>query len=233
MSSQTLPVIPSELPSGFCPDTYQALLNGFSAHQSVTIPDFAGLVMSDTAPTDQTVAWLQLDGLGRPVRLYKFAQGSWLSLHPIPPGMTQWWFDVLPDFTTFDGGDGSPLSSYTGPMWQQAKNSDGVVIAAKFPVTAGTLPSGAVLAQGATGGEEKHTLLQAELPVVSNPSNVQGVVDNPSTTLGAAVTSGGSIERLVATPLPGLGGSATPMNLLNPYVVGYLLQRTTRLFYAV
>jgi hypothetical protein len=227
------------------------MLNGFSAHQSVLLPDSAvgGISVSASKPTDQTRPWLQLDAFGRPVRIYQFAQGAWLSLHTLVPGLTQWWFDVLPNFTTFDGGDANPLSSLSGPMWRQALNSDGVLIAAKFPVAAGTLPSTAVLAQGDVGGEENVTLSANQLAkhthFVAAAENVIGTAISPtnkmaSSQLGigtADYSLAGSIQDATAGLTSEVGGNATedavPHNNMPPFVVGYLLQRTIRQFYAI
>ncbi len=229
-----LPVIPGQLPSGFCPTDLQSMLNEFSSHQSVSISagTGSGLIVSTTKPTDGTVPWLRLDQFGRPERIYWFASGAWLSLHPLVPGMTIWWFDVVPDFTTFDGGDALAQSAISGKMWQQAKNSDGVLIAAKFPVAAGMLPSGAVLTQGATGGEENHVLTEPELPILHlypNPFAGNGFAG------GGGQISGGGIEEQQVRPYPtqtdvggGLGHNTLPC-----YVVGFLLQRTQKLFYSI
>jgi hypothetical protein len=74
-----VPVTPQQLPSGFCPGNYQTMLNGFTAAMLVTVPDAASqTVWQASKPTDNTVTWGQLDSLGRPVRIYRFAQGSWL-----------------------------------------------------------------------------------------------------------------------------------------------------------
>lgn len=157
-NEQTIPVTPATLPSGFCPADLQSMLNGFSAYQSVTIPVSQGnLIVQATTPTDTTATWLQLDSLGRPVRVYYFASGAWLSKHPLEPGITVIWTTALPNLNTFDGGDANVISAISGPMWE-------VVLSAKFPLGAGTLPSGAVVAVGATGGEETHTLVAAEIP---------------------------------------------------------------------
>lgn len=239
-----LPVIPGQLPSGFCATDYQSILNEFSAHQSVDVSAAtgSGIVVSATKPVTGDLPWLRLDAFGRPERIYWFASGAWLSLHPSVPGLTQWWFDVLPDFTTFDGGDALALSAISGPMWQQAKNSDGVVIAAKFPVAAGTLPSGTVLAQGATGGEEKHTLTADEIPggvptTVAAGSTGSQLSETPGSASIAGIlynsaATGNDSGQLVVTTKAAAGGVVAGNNM-PPFVVGYLLQRTTRLFYAI
>ncbi len=158
-----LPIQTTQIPSGFCPSDYQSMWNMFAQHGFVSIVDSVSqLIVSATKPTDTTKAWLQLDSLGRPVRLYWFAQGAWLSLHPQVPGSTMIWTTALPDFTTFDGGDANALSALSGPMWEEV-----VALRAKFPVGVGTWPAppagtGASLAVGDTGGEQLHVLTAAE-----------------------------------------------------------------------
>ncbi len=240
-------ITPQQLPSGFCPTTLQEMWNTFAANGFVAIPDaISQIVWQQNKPTDSTVTWGQLDSLGRPVRVYKFAQGAWLSQHTIASGLTMWWFDVLPTFTTFDGGDAGPLSDTTGPMWQQAKDSNGNLIAAKFPIPAGTLPSGTVLALGDTGGEEKHTLLTAELASHTHLEfSDEGVPGNNPPGSGDTVaregtSPGGDSEYAMqkGTLAAAVGktsatGSATPFNVMPPYVVGYLLQRSSRIFFSI
>jgi|SRR6516225_10820809 hypothetical protein len=181
-----VPVQNGQLPQGFCPPDYQTMLNAFSAQQFVSVDTIAGTVVSATPPADHTTSWLQLDSFGRPVRTYYFAQGAWLSLHPLPPGFTMLWNQVLPNFTIFDGGDANaaPWSALSGQMWQlMAATLDGLSVAplndvmnAKFPVGVGTFlkPDGTVssgpIAVGAntTGngvtGEDVHILSKPELP---------------------------------------------------------------------
>src|SRR5215468_2300821 len=93
-----------QLPSGFCPPDYQTLLNAFSAVQFVNLNVSSGLIISATPPgaSDHDKAWLQLDSMGNPVRIYWFANGAWLSAHPLPPGFTMLWNQALPNFNTFD-----------------------------------------------------------------------------------------------------------------------------------
>jgi hypothetical protein len=233
------------LPSGFCPTDFQSILNGFSAHQTVNLSPATGassIVVSSTKPTDQTVLWLRTDQFGRPERIYWFASGAWLSLHPLVPGLTQWWFSTIPDFTTFDGGDALAPSTISGPMWRKALNSDGVEIAAKFPVAAGTLPSTAILAQGATGGEELHVLTPAEggfyLPVSAATLDDGDAGTGTFKSMLSVQLDGNTVGALdsAGNPSPAFSlGSQTPAghNNLPNYVVGYLLQRTGKIFYSI
>ena len=247
------------LPQGFCPTTYQAMLNGFTAAQSVSIPTASGITVSATKPSDTSAIWFQIDSLGRFLRMYIYGQGSWLSSHPVAPGLTMWWFSALPiNFATFDGGDNNAIGPASGGMWQQAKDGNGTLITAKFLVTAGTLPSTTVLALGDSGGEENHTLLTAEGaqdPAHSHVLGKQGpgesyyfpysMTSNVTTgnLFGSQVTGGGVGTQTIAAlsaynfylsfginPTP---NAVVPHGTMPPYVVGTLIQRTARIFYSV
>ncbi len=237
MNELTLPVQAGSLPGGFCPSNYQDLLNQFSANQYVTFPStFTGIEVSQTKPSDTTKAWLQLDAQGRPVRLYYFAQGAWLSLHPDVPGKTTLWTSAIPTLTSFDGGDAAVLSSISGPMWEEV-----VEMRARFPVGAGTLPSTTVLAPGDTGGEENHTLSTSQIPPHSH-------IWNPSTSTASgnnADPAGGLLSLQSTNPAnekfyntSSVGGTGTPAataahNNMPPYFAVAFLRRTNRLFYVV
>ena len=257
------PLIIGSLPQGFCPTNYQMMLNGFGAALSVNIPSASGITKSSTKPSINTDIWFQIDSLGRYIRTYIFGQGSWLSTHPIAPGLTQWWFRTLPDFTTFDGGDSNAVGDFSGPMWQQAKDGNGTVIAAQFPVTAGTLPSATVLAIGGVGGEENHILTAGEGALDPAHKHILGKFGAATggaaddgyffTEVSSGVTSGNAqritggsggptvanisalggvfIQSGIVDPAPSAGVLAH--NTLPPYAVGYLLQRTARIFYSI
>lgn len=233
--SLTLPILPATLPQGFCPADYQEMWNGFASHGSVVVPSGAlGIQVSATVPgpDDQDRPWLQLDAFGRPIRLYWFAQGSWLSYHPLQPGSTVWWFDTLPDLDTFDGGDNTGvIGDTTGHMWDQALLPDGTMIAAQFPLVAGTLPSGTVLAAGDVGGEEDHSLLITEIPehLHSISAKINLDINVGSRTLagsGAEFTDSFDSGKTGSNPV-------VAHNNMPPFAVGYLLQRTARLYYSV
>lgn len=239
MNELVLPVTPGNLPDGFCPASYQDLLNNFSAVQSVTFPStLGGITVSGSKPTDITRAWLQLDTLGRPIRLYYFAQGYWLSQHPLQPGHTMIWIGPLPDFTTFDGGDNGAAGPSSGPMWQQAVDAGGnLVLQAQFPIGAGTLPSGKVITNGTTGGEENHILTTQEIPPHTHEITVEPTSsDGANTTAlfkGAGLqipTDGGTVGDPASGTPP---TKALPHNCMPPYYGVYFLQRTNRLFYSV
>jgi hypothetical protein len=222
-SPLVLPVAAGQLPSGFCPPDYQSMLNGYAAALSVTFPlSFSGVVAQSTRPSDTTAVWLQLDTLGRPTRLYYFAQGAWLSMHTLQPGIIMIWPTALPDFTTFDGGDANALGPSSGPMWQQF-----TALNAAFPIGAGTLPSTTVVPVTGTGGEEKHQLTTTEL--ASHSHVMPGFPGGGGT---GGLTTYDTLPGAVTSYSTQLAGGDTPHNNLPPYFGVYFLQRTTRLFFA-
>jgi len=221
------------LASGFCPNTYQEMATGFAAKMSVTFPDtFSGVEISPTAPADTTKAWMKIDGLGRPYRIYIFAQGAWIALHPQVPGSIMIWIDALPDFDTFDGGDNNAIiSAMSGAMWREVTELRG-----RFPIGVGTPPGGSAIAVGGTGGaiESEVTLTEANLPEHTHECSGseggasgtgfnffdgdQSSSDPPPDPLDLETEAAGEGEPFTVPTLP-------------PYSGVYFLQRTDRLFY--
>lgn len=252
MPALTLQVEVATLPSGFCPSDYQGMANGFGEVMTVTFPSsFTGISVASTKPSDTTQAWLQLDSLGRPVRLYQFAQGAWLSQHPLPPGFTMIWTTALPDFTTFDGGDANGLGPASGAMWEVV-----TALAAKSPMGVGTLASGAAVDIGVASGEEKHLLTPAEGGQDPAHTHVTGrfvsasandnayflEVTSDISGTGRRLTGAGSFNEAdlnaQAGNYIGTSGVQTPAtavahNVVHPVVGVYFLRRTVRQFYAV
>lgn len=236
------------LPQGFCPATLQAMLNGFSAQQFVDISTISGLIVSSTPPADHTSGWLQLDSNGKPVRIYFFAQGAWLSLHPLPSGFTMIWPLGLPDvpdgsggLPTFDGADALGRSLISGPMWQLCNTkTDGTgtqILTAQFPLGVGTLKSTKVINVQDIGGEENHQLTLSEMfphfhevknVVAASANNFAGGGFNGATIQNINTESAGGDPTTGNPPTNSLGHNTMP-----PYVGVYFLQRTSRMFYLV
>lgn len=253
-----IPVQNGLLPQGFCPSDYQSILNAFSAQQFINFTNIAnGFVISSTPPADHSVGWLQLDSLGRPVRLYAFAQGAWLSPHPIQPGFTMIWPQALPvalnasnGLINYDGGDGNlpPYSAISGAMWQLANASlDGTgtqIMGARMPLTVGTLTSGKIVNAGDVGGEENHKLTVQEMfphvhgeQIANNRAVPNGGTPSTNGDFMGPSTNGGTefLTRSVGGD-PATGNPPTNSlghNTMSLYFGVYMLQRTSRLFYVV
>lgn len=247
-----LPIISETIPEGSCPATYNELAQLFASH-FFAVQNFGvgrQWIFSAAKPTlDQTdYGWWQLDDQGLPQLPYLFAQGLWLSKHPELPGQAKWVFEAIADILTYDGGDGTAIvSPTTGPMWQLARTGnlnnidDGTIIEAKFPIVAGTLPSSTVLTVGDTGGEEKHSLTEEEMPPHTHDMDYQsfsdGVVPGGNDRGFWKSTDSAPKDGTIATQ--NAGGNTdtppvvTPMNLMPPYIVGILIQRTNRTHYAI
>ncbi len=232
------PIQNDQLPSGFCPTDYQDLLNVFTEHQFVDLDTITGIQVSTATPTDETLPWLQLDSFGNPIRIYWFAAGAWLSLHPTAVGLTMWWFGTQPTdafLDTFDGGSAGAVGESSGPMWRRAKlqAGAGAEIVGQFPLVAGTLqPSGTVVAGNATGGADQVILTEPQLPVL--PLYPDPFVGTQFPAGGGAISGGGAdVSQIKPFPTQTDIGSGQAHSNMPPYAVGYLLQRTERKFYRV
>jgi len=213
------------------------MLVGFSAVQTVNFPtSFTGIWISPTAPSDITMAWLKIDATGNPIQLYVFANGAWIARHPQVPGSIMIWDGALPNFTTFDGGDGNALSVMSGPMWEEV-----TALRAKFPLGVGTLPvSGTVVNVTDTGGTEKEDITLTLPNIPPHAHTCKG-------STGDAPGSGNNffaVDRSSSDPPPspvdidteqagGTAGAAVPIPITHmpPYYGVYFLRRTTRLYY--
>ncbi len=155
----------TQLPEGFCPGGPSAEQQRFDAYMQRAIGVLPGNFSvwnygSDTPSVDNRgIPWHRINTDGSPDRDYDFFNGAWSSLHPVPPGVITMWMGDPTTIDTFDGGEAGTVSAQTGPMWEIV-----TTMAARVPIGVGALPSGTALATGATGGEENHTLLVAEMP---------------------------------------------------------------------
>lgn len=245
------PIIPAQLPTGFCFTDPQSVLNAFAAASVARIPVGSGKqwVFSAAKPADTSVGWFQLDTFGNPIRPYLFGAGAWLSRHSVQPGMGIWWFNALPDtpdgdgrLPNFDGGDGTSgnPTPVSGAMWELLRAADGTVITARMPILAGTLPSGTVLNVGDTGGEEAHALTVPEMP--PHTHNLSVKVD-PQTGADTLCVISPDLPNSGHTPknpfvTDSTGGTGSPPavvahNTLPLYIVGYCLVRTAKVYYVV
>lgn len=134
----------------------------------------------------------------------------------------------LASIETYDGGEAGAVTATTGPMWERVTQLD-----ARFPIGPGTLPSGTAVAVTNTGGEEKHTLLEEELPNIEIKSRHR-----------TDLQDGGGSAALHNLPTFGtqvtvdeFGGDASgntvAHNNLPPYYCLQFIRRTGRLYYRI
>ncbi len=150
----------ASVPVGFCFTTWQESWPQLISLLTATADLSVNVHIGDTPPTDTSKSWIKTVS-GVIEREYLFSSGVWLATHPILPG-----FRIiapagtaLADLDTMDGGEAGAVTAYTGPMWEEDTD-----LAARFPVGSGTLPSGAMLAPDATGGDENIALTLAQIP---------------------------------------------------------------------
>lgn len=204
----------------------------------------------EPAVDDRSKPWLRTNPDGTFDKVYTFAGGLWVSPHHLPPGariIAPSTLLTAADVWAWDGGDGTDPStttpSYaTGAMWEIDP-----ILTARFPLGAGTLPSGAVVAPNATGGAELHTLITAELPAhthflaadeVESASSGTGNSIDSATQMVKRRTGGSDLNyNLIQTTtaatvgLTGPTGAATPVNMLPVYGAVIFIQRTNRTQY--
>jgi len=244
-----LPIRSETIPEGSCPATYNELAQLFASHFFAVQAAGVGKlwIFSTTKPTlDQAedYGWYQLDEQGFPIRTYVFANGFWLSKHPILPGQTVWSFQNIADILSYDGGDGSsgPVTSNTGPMWQYARVGnlnnldDGTIIKAQFPLVSGPdgvgiLPNGTTINTGDEGGTDQVTLDLENTPkhshLITRPTRQD--TGTPSWESGVGEDFSAPTSEVGGRP----DGTTKPFSILPPYVVGILIQRTNRTHYAI
>ena len=238
MADQTYTLEAGTLPDDVCSliTDEQSRLDTFADYLSVTLPSSdTRIVASTTKPADTDVVWLKLDTLLRPVRLYYYANGSWISKHTLESGHTMIWTGALPDFNTFDGGSAGAVTAYAGPMWEEV-----AALQAKMPIGVGVLPSTAAVTIGATGGEEKHSLTSAEMPPHTHNNTIYTAgMFIPDWTTGTEVIQAENVRLGHATqndPTSETGGSGSPAvvtahNNLPPYVGVFFLRRTAKIYF--
>lgn len=218
--------VPADYCPGDLPTTWPFLVSLLSANA----PFSAYNMGADTpAPDDQDKPWFKFDANGLPERWYAYVGGAWIARHPEAPGGIKLYLGTEASITTYDGGEAGTVTATTGPMWEKVSDFD-----AKFPVGVGSFASGTAVAASGTGGEEKHTITQAELPNVTLTVALQERTNVP----GAGSNKAYSVEgNVAATPLvtSSLNGGVTQVagNNLPPYVGTFFIRRTARTHYRV
>ena len=232
--------------SSSCFDSLQAMwVDGVSQMTGTVLDGSLKYIISETAPgaDDQDKLWIKLSG-GAPVRQYVYYNGAWVWPHAIPPSDSrlQIYKGSSSDITGLDGGSAGAVGSATGPFWEIDTDLSG-----KFPLGVGTLPSGAAVDSGTTGGSETVTLTSDQLPDhehlgkayyrvsggtdSSDPSGLTSdiVHENSAHTTNASFSSFSHAGVQTTSTVGTTGQAHTNMP---PYYGVFFLKRTARQYYA-
>jgi hypothetical protein len=230
--STLLQLLPGSLPENFHPEGWQDFYNRIMELGRAVWPESSTTVnYGSTAPTGAYISfpWIRTNPVtGIFDRVYNYVNGMWLSPHPIPPDseaggqyFITMWSGTPAALLLYQGGTADPVTAYTGAFWEVY-----AAMAAKIPIGVGTLiDTGTVLALGDTGGEERHTLIEAELPTLTLEQGpiLRLTYTGPFDVLGGTTCT--------STPAPYTIGSDTPHNNMPPYKAIYFIKRTLRKYY--
>lgn len=137
MAVQNLPIIVPSAPEGFCPNTWQELLNFIGqSYAQLASGNVQVLSQSNQPNADQRTGFIWHDpdtGL-----IYKYIGGAWIAPNLVAPGSSErrLWEDTEANLITYDGGSAGAVGDSSGPMWEADHNYDG-----RMPMGPGLLPS--------------------------------------------------------------------------------------------
>ena len=228
---------PPSLPVGYCPSNYQQLANDVISGTQANFNSSIGNSFFNFGPTtpalnNQVYPWLDNNG-----NWWVFQGGYWSRQNPVAAGSSERriFVGTSADVLSYDGGDGTVYSGnpYAGSMWAIDTNFE-----ARFPVGAGTFAaSGVVSVNGTTtstavAGEDKHTLVTAEMPSHTHQILDQYINLVQRGTADSGVFSATNRSEGVANLLPttSSGGDAAHNNL-PPFYGVYFIKRTGRVYY--
>ena len=253
-----LTITPPTLPNPYCFTSWQQTANDLVGGAVVNF-DVSGatvVLKQSGTPTASQRGFLWFNTTTGHTLRYDAGIGDWIAEYPLPPGdgtgigLTMFWPGSSASIDTIGGGTAGVPTLISGPFWAIS-----TAMAARFPLGAGTLPSGAVVAAGATGGAETTSLVQANLPNINvavktaivGQAGVGGDVPVVGSTYGSDVLGGTSravdststdlgsryYTRAQTEPLGGgiAGAAPTAVNLLPPWYGGYWIVRTIRAYW--
>lgn len=241
------------LPEGFCPSgsaAEQQRLDAYAAHMIGALPgSFTTLNFGSSTPEvdDRDKPWARTNDDGSFDKIYTFFNGVWSSPHPDFVGTIKLWEGDPSTIDTLDGGEAGVVSAQTGPMWEIV-----IQLAAKFPIGVGTLPSGTVLATGATGGLERVVLLIGNLarhfhqmfvddqgnsntginPTSTTPVYREKVSSDDPTNYRMSKVRSDDASLPTVGPTQTVGNDDSHENLPPFYALTYI-RKTSRLYYVV
>lgn len=214
------------LPEGVCYASEQERLLAFASNLSGFLPGtFSTFIIGSAtpAPEDQDKPWIADDG-----RMYLFelpGLGAWVSRHPEATGSIKLYGGTEASVTTFDGGEAGAVSAAAGPMWEIV-----TAAAARFILAPGTLPSGTVVAVGATGGNEEHTITVDEMPAHTHDVALRPTESGGTANLYADRARADNPEPTNLLETSEVGGG-DKFSMMPPYYSLWVIRRTSRIWF--
>jgi len=176
-----LPIIPPSLPEGFCPSTWQELINEGvgKAIAKFEGSGFTAIINSESVPNpvDQDKLWYRPSTASR--GMYRWFGGAWIIAHPEPAGgnARRLWTGTTTELQTYDGGDAGAPGANSGPMWE-------VDTAYNDRIPVGALLGGIADIE-VNAGASNITLVDANLPLTSLKMFQSGANVSPGVQIGA------------------------------------------------
>lgn len=241
---------PPTVAEDFCPANWQEVYDKLD--EAVFRLDSTGYSFynyGDTTPAAEyrMYPWLRTVG-GKPDRWYVHYGNYWIAPHPEPANssMRHIWVGAndATGLWAYDGGDGTDpalATEYAGAMWEVD-----TAFAARFPIGVGTTAGGTAVAVTNTGGEDEHTITEAEMPEHTHVlcANVSAgaaeVLDAGEYLCDEGVAGsedynyvlGGTATEPTVGQVANTGGSEA-MSLLPPYYGVWFVKRTDRAWYTI
>ena len=230
-------VTPGALGRGFCPTSEQARLNAYAAALAVTFPLGLGnfsLGNATPEPDMNSFPWYRYNSDGSPDKWYSYFNGSWVAPHPISANdqaAIRFYTGSYASIATYDGGDTNTPGAAAGPMWAVLGQTTGGPT--DFGTLGGKVPLGASasIAANSTGGNASG---QVTLDLTNVPAHKHGGESYVLDQAGIGVYAGGGSgtnSSFTGSAGGNPDGSTAPINILPPYLAGYWIARSSRIFY--
>lgn len=230
--------VPGTLPSNFCPTGATALQEFYNEIIARTVfslsPDKAFYNFGDTTPTpeNRVFPWLRTIS-GSPDRWYVYVGGKWVWPYPVPisGGIRQLWVGTLNDLKTYDGGSTEPVTSTTGPFWEED-----TAFAGRSPMHPGSIPNATPaysLNPGENYGEGSHMMSKEEVGPHTHPLNETDLVTTGSGSSEGLEFSEPSEDffKTLVTQTNEYATTQQAMPIIHPVRGIYIIKRTIRQYY--
>lgn len=220
-----LPITSLAIPASLCYSTPQADYPILATYLKAIFSGSEVVFGSSTpAAADRTKPWFRTNTDGTDDGMWVFYNGFWIQKHPLFIGAVLMWEGAQANIPTLDGGEAAPVTNITGPFFEEVTE-----MAARSPLHPGTLPlSTTVVGVGDNVGEDRHTMLAAELVAHQHDIKTQKSGGSPGNyTLLAVKDSAGEVVLNTELSTP---ATPTAFNVVHPVRGIFFLRRTARVY---